>query len=85
LTQTAPTSDIISIVLDNEELSSSGSPVASGLKCGLESLFDGFVDSFAAFFQFPRSESNIDTIERIVSIPILGVAFLALRRKFERK
>ena len=43
------------------------------------------VDSFAAYFQFPRSSTNIyDTVERIVSIPILGTAFIAIRRKFER-
>ena len=46
---------------------------------------DFFIDSFAAYFQFPRSTINpIDTIERIVSIPILGTAFIAIRRKFER-
>jgi hypothetical protein len=46
---------------------------------------DPFIDSFAAYFQFPRSSTNpIDTIERILSIPILGTAFVAIRRKFER-
>jgi hypothetical protein len=49
------------------------------------SIMDKIVDSFAAYFQFPRSSTNIyDTIERIVSIPILGTAFIAIRRKFER-
>ena len=46
---------------------------------------DFFIDSFAAYFQFPRSTINpVDTIERIMSIPILGTAFIAIRRKFER-
>jgi hypothetical protein len=46
---------------------------------------DALIDSFAAYFQFPRSTTNpIDTVERIVSIPILGTAFIAIRRKFER-
>ena len=46
---------------------------------------DFFIDSLAAYFQFPRSTINpIDTLERIVSIPILGTAFIAVRRKFER-
>jgi hypothetical protein len=46
---------------------------------------DPFIDSFAAYFQFPRSTTNpVDTFERIVSIPILGTAFIAIRRKFER-
>jgi uncharacterized protein YjbI with pentapeptide repeats len=49
------------------------------------SVLDPFIDSFAAYFQFPRSSINpIDTIERILSIPILGTAFVAIRRKFER-
>ena len=50
------------------------------------SMMDKIVDSFAAYFQFPRSSTNIyDTIERIVSIPIRGTAFIAIRRKFERR
>jgi hypothetical protein len=49
------------------------------------SRYDPFLDSFAAYFQFPRSSTNpIDTLERIVSIPILGTAFVAIKRKFER-
>jgi hypothetical protein len=55
---------------------------ATAPKCG---PLDPFIDSFAAYFQFPRSSTNpIDTIERILSIPILGTAFIAVRRKFER-
>jgi uncharacterized protein YjbI with pentapeptide repeats len=55
------------------------------------SIFDKAIDSFAAYFQFPRSSAmsnieanNLDIIERIVSVPVLGTAFVALRRKFER-
>jgi hypothetical protein len=55
---------------------------ATAPKCG---PLDPFIDSFAAYFQFPRSSTNpIDTIEPIISIPILGTAFIAVRRKFER-
>jgi uncharacterized protein YjbI with pentapeptide repeats len=43
-----------------------------------------FVDSIAAYFQIPRSDSNIDIIERIASAPVLATAFIALRRRFER-
>ncbi len=45
---------------------------------------DPIIDSFAAYFQFPRSQNALDTIERIISIPFLGTAFIAIRRKFER-
>jgi hypothetical protein len=46
---------------------------------------DPFIDSFAAYFQFPRSTINaVDTIERIVSIPILGTAFIAINSKFTK-
>ena len=49
------------------------------------SIIDQLVDSFAAYFQFPRSTTNIyDTVERILSIPVLGTAFIAIRRKLER-
>jgi len=49
------------------------------------SIMDRIVDSFASYFQFPRSATNtFDSIERIASIPILGTAFIAIRRKFER-
>jgi len=38
---------------------------------------DAFIGSFAAYFQFPRSTTNpIDTVERIVSIPIPGLHLL---------
>jgi hypothetical protein len=57
--------------------------------CSLENstcgIINSLVDSIAAFFQIPRSETNYDVIERILSAPILGSAFIAVRRKFERK
>ncbi|MGB7638355.1 MAG: hypothetical protein WBL88_12385 [Nitrososphaeraceae archaeon] len=48
-------------------------------------LWDQAVDSFASYFQFPRSATNtLGTVERILGIPTLGTAFIAIRRKFER-
>jgi hypothetical protein len=54
-------------------------------------MVDRAIDSISSYFQFPRSSalssiaaSNIDMIERIVSVPVLGTAFVALRRRFER-
>jgi len=43
-----------------------------------------FSDSLSSYFQFPRSQNLIDIVERIVSAPILGTAFIALKRRFER-
>jgi hypothetical protein len=52
------------------------------------SLFSALKKSFFAFFQVPYINSNLlsDYIatERIISLPILGLAFIALRRRFER-
>jgi uncharacterized protein YjbI with pentapeptide repeats len=42
------------------------------------------IDSMAAFFPVPFSKSHFDTIEHIVGLPILGAAFIALKRRFER-
>jgi hypothetical protein len=42
------------------------------------------IDSIAAFFPIPFSKSHFDTIEHIVGLPILGAAFIALKRRFER-
>ncbi|AJW71048.1 pentapeptide repeat-containing protein [Nitrosopumilus adriaticus] len=42
-------------------------------------------DSLSAFFLFPRSEGLLDVLERVLSIPILGSAFVGLKRKFERR
>lgn len=49
--------------------------------------YDKFVDSLAAYFQIPRSDPThtLDVIERVISAPILGTAFIAVRRKFERR
>ncbi|MBM3897285.1 MAG: pentapeptide repeat-containing protein [Thaumarchaeota archaeon] len=46
---------------------------------------DLIIDSLSAFFQLPRGDHYIDIIERILSAPILGTLFIALKRKFERK
>ena len=55
---------------------------SSSLPCN---IVDQAVDSFASYFQFPRSATNtLDTVERILGIPTLGTAFIAIRRKFER-
>ncbi|MEW6042933.1 MAG: pentapeptide repeat-containing protein [Thermoproteota archaeon] len=48
-------------------------------------LFENLADSFAANFALPRSENFLDILQRVVSIPILGTAFIALKRKFERR
>ena len=39
----------------------------------------------AAFFQLRSPDFWADVLERMVSIPILGSLFIALKRKFERK
>ncbi len=46
---------------------------------------DALTDSIAAYFQISRSNQALDIYERILAIPVLGSAFIALRRKFERK
>ena len=51
-------------------------------------MIDRVIDSIAAYFQVPRSTlqpTAQDIIERILAIPILGSAFIALRRRFERR
>lgn len=59
--------------------------VEDKLSAGSCEIWDHIVDSLAAYFQFPRSGAYyMDTIERIISIPILGTAFIAIRRRFER-
>jgi hypothetical protein len=52
-------------------------------------LVDSLKQSFFNFFPIPSSIttaqlSDIFAIEKIISIPILGLAFIALRRRFER-
>lgn len=59
------------------------------IKCGIldisrECFHNSFIDSLSAFFQFPRANYTLDVLERIISAPILGTAFIALKRKFER-
>jgi hypothetical protein len=45
------------------------------------------VDSAAAYFQFPRGDppTNLDIVERVISLPILGMAIksFALTKRFE--
>lgn len=59
--------------------------ICSTMKDGSCLVADYFFDSLAAFFQIPRSTETFDIVERIVSAPILGSAFIAVRRMFERK
>jgi len=42
------------------------------------------MESVMAFFQM-RSEPGLDVLERLISVPILGSLFIALKRKFERR
>jgi len=42
------------------------------------------MESVMAFFQM-RSEPGLDILERLISVPILGSLFIALKRKFERR
>jgi hypothetical protein len=51
-------------------------------------MIDRVIDSIAAYFQVPRNAlqpTAQDIIERILAVPILGSAFIALRRRFERR
>jgi uncharacterized protein YjbI with pentapeptide repeats len=48
-------------------------------------MIDRVIDSIAAYFQVPRNALQQDIIERILAVPILGSAFIALRRRFERR
>jgi uncharacterized protein YjbI with pentapeptide repeats len=54
----------------------------------VSSCYDRVIDSIAAYFQVPRNTlqpTAQDIIERILAVPILGSAFIALRRRFERR
>jgi len=51
---------------------------------GAKPFLDFLMESLMAFFQM-RSEPGLDIIERLVSVPILGSLFIALKRKFERR
>jgi uncharacterized protein YjbI with pentapeptide repeats len=46
---------------------------------------ESLLRSVAAFFQLRSPDFWTDALERMVSIPILGSLFIALKRKFERK
>ncbi|GIU71525.1 MAG: hypothetical protein KatS3mg003_1004 [Candidatus Nitrosocaldaceae archaeon] len=43
------------------------------------------IDGIRAYFQFPKLDDNIGVIERLISVPFLASAFIALKRKFERR
>lgn len=49
------------------------------------SVEESLVRSVASFFQLRTTTLWTDILERLVSIPILGVLFIALRRKLERR
>ena len=58
--------------------------------CGYDykCIGDQFINSIAAYFQVPRNplqQTNFDIIKRILAIPILGSAFIALKSRFERR
>ena len=49
-------------------------------------IVDQAVDSFASYFQFPRSATNtfFDTVERILGIPTLGTALHCNKKKIRK-
>ena len=49
------------------------------------SVEESLARSVASFFQMRSTTLWTDMLERLVSIPILGVLFIALKRKFERR
>ena len=49
------------------------------------SFTEAFLDSLFAASQFPRANTIADLMERVISFPFLGILFIALRRRFERK
>ena len=53
--------------------------------CQPLSVEESLVRSLASFFQLRSTTLWTDILERLVSIPILGVLFIALRRKLERR
>jgi hypothetical protein len=48
-------------------------------------VYQQAIDGIRAYFQFPRLDDNIGVIERLISVPLLASAFIALKRKFERR
>jgi uncharacterized protein YjbI with pentapeptide repeats len=59
--------------------------VFSRLQTAPISWNESLLRSVAAFFQLRSPDYWTDATERILSIPILGSLFIALKRKFERK
>jgi len=53
--------------------------------CQPLSFQESLTRSVASFFQLRSTALWTDTLERLVSIPILGVLFIALKRKLERR
>jgi len=53
--------------------------------CQPLSFQESLTRSVASFFQLRSTALWTDTLERLLSIPILGVLFIALRRKLERR
>jgi len=53
--------------------------------CQPLSVEESLIRSVASFFQLRSTTIWTDILERLVSIPILGVLFIALRRKLERR
>jgi vacuolar-type H+-ATPase subunit I/STV1 len=51
----------------------------------LDTLMDNLKTSTEIFFQLRYDDSPLTLIERLVSIPILGSLYIALRRKLERR
>jgi hypothetical protein len=60
-----------------------GNGFSSNLNVG--NILNELLNSFSAYFQIPRSDRALDIIERVISAPILGSGFIAIRRKFERR
>ena len=58
---------------------------ASSLVLNMNSLMDSLKISTAAFFQLYYDNDWLTIIERLISIPILGSFYIALRRKLERR
>ncbi len=48
-------------------------------------MYQQFIAVIRAYFQFPKLDDDIGVIERLASVPFLASAFIALKRKFERR
>jgi hypothetical protein len=51
----------------------------------IDSFLDSLKISTAVFFQIYFDSSWLTILERLISIPILGTLYIALRRKLERR